>query len=235
MVQEALEMMWCLARVVFVLVDAHDDGQAIALGRGGDDDLLGAGGEVALGLLHIGEQAGGFDHQVHAQRLPRQLRGVLGADDLDLLAVDHQHIVLGLVGGGLLGADRAVEAALGGVILEQVSEVVRRNDIAHGDDFDVLADQALFDHRPEHQASDAAEPINCNFHCHSSISVLIRVPKLTAHLTERKRPVNEEFPVDLLVSGKVLSWYNNTVDANPGELGLSMQSPQTNPRLESFH
>jgi len=25
----------------------------------------------------------------------------------------------------------------------------------------------LFDHRPEHQAANPAEPINCDFHCHS--------------------------------------------------------------------
>ena len=47
-------------------------GQSPLAGRG-DDDLLGAGGEVAFGLLDIGEQAGGFDDHVHAQLLPGQL------------------------------------------------------------------------------------------------------------------------------------------------------------------
>jgi hypothetical protein len=28
----------------------------------------------------------------------------------------------------------------------------------------------LFDHRPENQATNAAEPINCNFNCHNCIS-----------------------------------------------------------------
>ena len=98
--------------------------------------------------------------------------GVLGADDQDLLAVDDQHIVLRLVGGGLLRADGAVEAALDGIILEQVGEVVGRDDIADRDHLDVLADQTLFDHRPEDQAANAAEPVNCNFYCHNSISVV---------------------------------------------------------------
>ena len=75
----------------------------------GDDDLLRAGGEVALGLLAVGEQAGGFDHVVDAQLLPRQLGGRLRADDRDLLAVDDQHVVGFLVGARLLRADRAVE------------------------------------------------------------------------------------------------------------------------------
>ena len=57
-VQLALEMMWCFAGVVLLVVDAHDDGDVLALGRGGDDDLLRAGVDVALGLLGLGEQAG---------------------------------------------------------------------------------------------------------------------------------------------------------------------------------
>jgi len=28
----------------------------------------------------------------------------------------------------------------------------------------------LFDHRPEYQTTNAAEPINCNFYCHRLIS-----------------------------------------------------------------
>ena len=51
--------------------------------------------------------------------------------------------------------------------LSEVREVVGGNDIADGDDFDVLAHHALFDQRPEHQAANAAEPIDCNFHCHN--------------------------------------------------------------------
>ena len=64
----------------------------------------------------------------------------------------------------------AFEAALDGIVFEQIREVVRRNDIADRDHFDVLAHQALFDQRPEDQATDAAEPIDCNFHCHIFLS-----------------------------------------------------------------
>jgi hypothetical protein len=48
-VQDALEMM-CALRVVVAVVDAHDEGDVLALGRGGDDDLLGAAVDVGLGL-----------------------------------------------------------------------------------------------------------------------------------------------------------------------------------------
>ena len=59
--------------IVFVLVDAHDDRGAIAFGRSGNDNLFGAGSEMALGLLDVGEQTGGFDNEVHAHLLPGQL------------------------------------------------------------------------------------------------------------------------------------------------------------------
>ena len=122
---------------------------------------------MALGLLHVGEQAGGFNHQFHAQRLPRQFGGRLGADHLDILAIDDNHVVFGLVGGGFLGADRAFEAALDGIIFEQIRQVVRRHDIADRDHFDFLAHQSLFDERAEDQATDAPEPVDCYFHCHN--------------------------------------------------------------------
>ena len=49
-VHDALEMIVCSAGVVLVVVDAHDDGDVLVLRRGGDDDLLGAGVDVRLGL-----------------------------------------------------------------------------------------------------------------------------------------------------------------------------------------
>src|ERR1035441_7840173 len=65
-----------------------------------DNDLLGAGREVAFGLLDIREQPRRFDHHIHAQLLPRQLRRIFGADHQHLLAVDDEHIVLRLVRRG---------------------------------------------------------------------------------------------------------------------------------------
>ena len=103
-VQLALEMMLCLAGIIFVVVHAHDDRDVFALGGRGNDHLLRAGSDMALGLFGFGEQAGGFDHDIDAQLLPRQFGGRLGADDLDLLAVHDQHIVFGFVGRGFLAS-----------------------------------------------------------------------------------------------------------------------------------
>ena len=157
-----------LGGVVLVVVHAHHDGDVLALGRGGDDDLLGTGDEVALGLLGLGEEAGGLDDDVHVVSLPGELVRGLGADDMDVLAVDHEDVVLGLVRAGLAGGNRAREAALGGVVLQEVGEVVGGNEVAHGDDVDVLPDEALLDEGAEDEAADAAETIDGDVDWHSS-------------------------------------------------------------------
>ena len=66
-VQLALEMMWCLAGVVLLVVDAHDDGDVLALGRGGDDDLLRPGRRCAPGLLASVNRPVDFDHVFDAR------------------------------------------------------------------------------------------------------------------------------------------------------------------------
>jgi len=49
----------------------------------------------------------------------------------------------------------------------------------------------LFDHRAEYQPANAAEPVNCNFDCHNSISVF-QFPIQTAHSIGGGFSVNEE-------------------------------------------
>src|SRR5581483_1657985 len=61
-----------LADVVPLVIDTHDDGDIFSLRRRRDDDLLGARGQVSLGLLRLGKQAGCFDDIVHTKLLPWQ-------------------------------------------------------------------------------------------------------------------------------------------------------------------
>ena len=51
--------------------------QPHVLARGRDDDPLGAGGDVLGGIVALGELAGRFEHDIHAEVLPGQLPGVL--------------------------------------------------------------------------------------------------------------------------------------------------------------
>ena len=178
MVQLALRDDVVLAGVVLLVVDAHHDGDVFVLRRGGDDDLLRAGGDVALGLLGLGEQAGAFDHVLDAEVLPRQRgRAFLDGQALDLVAVDDEDVVLGARRLDFLLTDFAVEPALGRVVLEQVGEVVGRDEVVDGDDVELLAEQPLFDQRPEHQPADAPEPVDADFHrSHDRVSPLQQRP-----------------------------------------------------------
>jgi len=85
------------------------------------------------------------------------------------VAVDHEDVVLGLVGGGFLGGHGSRELALGGVVLDQVGQVVGRDDVADRDDVERGAEQALFNEGPEYQTADAAETIDSDFYSHGSV------------------------------------------------------------------
>jgi hypothetical protein len=103
---------------------------------GGDDDFLGTGGEVSLGFLAVGEQAGGFNDDVHAERLPREGGEVFdGADALDLVAVDHEDVGFFERGDALFRGDGVLELAMHRIIFHLVGEVVGiRGHVHDGDD-----------------------------------------------------------------------------------------------------
>src|SRR5690606_15471856 len=95
-----------LVRVELLFVDAHDIGGHLvgALGGGGDQDTLGAAGDVLAGSVEVGEQAGGLDDVVDAHVAPGKLGGVAFGEAADLVAVDDHAIIAG-------DFDGAVEAA----------------------------------------------------------------------------------------------------------------------------
>ena len=115
---------------------------------------------MALGFFCVGEKTGGLDDDVHAEFFPWQTFWAAGADDLDFVAVDHDHVVFLKLWGGLLGGDLSVEFALGGVVFQQVGEVVGRDKVTDCGDFECLAEVALFDEGTENKATDAAESVD---------------------------------------------------------------------------
>ena len=110
--------------------------------------------EVRLGLVGIGEEAGGFDDDLCADGGPVELGGVALGEDLELLAVDGDEV--GAVG------DLVLEVAQDGVVLEQVRERGRRGDVVDGDDFEL----GVANCSAEDVASDAAEAVNAYFYRH---------------------------------------------------------------------
>lgn len=149
-------------RIVEVIVDALNERDVLTLGRCGNDHFFGTGGDVALGFVRFGEKAGGLDDDFHAEFLPRQTIRRAGAHDLDVVAVDDDDVVLLEIRGGLLGGNGACEAALSGVIFQQISEVVRRNDISDGGNVEGGSEVALLDESTEDKAADAAESVDGN-------------------------------------------------------------------------
>ena len=96
-------------------------GVVVVLGRGGDQDLLGASVDVSLGLLGGGVEAGALEHVLNTVVLdPRDVVGVLLGVDLVFLAVDDD----GVFGG--LDVNRSAivmtEGAVGAVVLQQVGQ-----------------------------------------------------------------------------------------------------------------
>jgi len=161
-----------LGTIIFVIIDAHHNGDILAFGGGGNQDFLGAGIDMAFCLFRGGEQAGGFNHQLYAQLGPRQFSRGLGADDKNIFAVDHQHIVGLFVRRGLLGADGTIELTLDGIILHQVSQVVGRNNITHRYHVKLGAQQSLLDQSTENKPTDTAKTVNRNL-CRHKMSPLI--------------------------------------------------------------
>ncbi len=77
-----------------LVVDAEHDRDVRLLRGRGDDDLLGAGGQVLGRAIAVGEDPGGLEDDVHAQVLPGQLRRVLDRQHLELVAVDRDALLV---------------------------------------------------------------------------------------------------------------------------------------------
>jgi hypothetical protein len=63
-----------LGGIVRLFVDAQDQRDVLTLGRRGDHHFLGTRRDVFGGAVPVREQARGFEHDVDAEVLPRQLR-----------------------------------------------------------------------------------------------------------------------------------------------------------------
>ena len=140
-------------RIIVPVVHAHDDGEVFLFGRGGDDHLLGAIVDVDMGLLRGTEDAGGFDHHVHAVGAPVQLVGIAFGEAVDVPFAD----------GGVVAFDHGVEfgASVVGVVFQQVEVGFRVKEIVDGDDLHrvpVFAVQGA-----EHLPADTPETVDADF------------------------------------------------------------------------
>ena len=117
---------------------------------------------MGLAAFLFQEEAGAFQHDVHAHFAPLQVGGIFFSGQADFLAVDHQVVAV--------NGDVALEVAVHGVVLQHVGQVVGLQQVVDGDHFDtgeVLGDGA------ESHAADAAETVDTNFNCHVSLSLML--------------------------------------------------------------
>ena len=154
--------------IVFAAVHAHHDCDIFTLGRGGNDDLLGTGSDVAFGLFRFREQARRFNDDIDAILLPWQFGRRLGAHHVNVLTVNDQNVVFHFVRAGFLRGHFTGKPPLSRVIFQEISEIVSGDDISHGDHLKVFADQTLLNHRTKHQPSNTAKSINRNLHRHNT-------------------------------------------------------------------
>ena len=111
---------------------------------------------LRLGLA--GVEAGALQNHVHAQLAPGQLGGVGLGIDGNGLTVDNDVVLAGF--HGVLVA----VVALGGIVLQQVSQHLGRGQVIDGDNLITLSAE----HLAESQTADPAEAVDCNFNRHGN-------------------------------------------------------------------
>ena len=139
------------------MVDVVNDGGQVVAGGSGDNDLLGAGVDVSLSLGLGSIETGALQDNVHTQLAPGQLGSVGLGIDGDLLAV-HNNVVL----AGLNNMALSSVVALGGVVLQQVSQHCGAGQIVDGNNLKALSAE----HLTESQTADTAKTIDRNFNRH---------------------------------------------------------------------
>jgi len=109
---------------------------------------------VLPGAVPVRVPAGALDDDLDPQLPPRKIGGVLAREDLDLLAVHHD--------GVLLHLDGRLEAAVHGVVLQEVGQGLRVGDVVHGHDLE----RWILVRGAEEITADPPEPVDADFDGH---------------------------------------------------------------------
>ena len=147
-------------RIVGVLVHADDEGGVGTRTRRAHDDPLGAAFDVHGRLRPVGEDARGLDNDVDTEITPRQRLGIALGEHEELVAVDGDPVF-----GNL---DRVRQSAHDRVVLQKMGKRLHRGEVVDGNELDVVTPRSglLLHHRPKKVATDPAESIDADSHCH---------------------------------------------------------------------
>ena len=141
-----------MAGLEFLMIDAVDDRDVfIGCGRG-DENFFGTCLNVLFGVSFLGEAARAFHRYIDAEIAPAELGRIADLQTLHALAVDDQVVAVGF--------NVAVEAAMHGIVFQQMRIGFRVGEIIDGDNFDIVA--AGFESGAENQSANTAKTIDGN-------------------------------------------------------------------------
>src|SRR5579872_1225126 len=124
---------------------------------------------MLAGVFSLGKSASGLDHYLGSYRFPIQVGGIFFGEDFKGLVAD----VDGIVGG----LDVFLQIAEYGVVLKKVGQSLCVSKVVDRDEFDFR----MMECGAHDIASDASEPIDPDFDCHSVCS-----PKTARNSLARK-------------------------------------------------
>merc|ERR1712087_661622 len=105
-----------LRSVVLFLVDTHDNGLGVILGRGGVDDLLGSSIKDGLGGFLGEEDTGGLADVVGSEGSPADFLRITASGSLDLVSVEDEEVSVNFDGSLGLSVDGIVLVLVGHVV-----------------------------------------------------------------------------------------------------------------------
>src|SRR5687768_4914602 len=146
--------------IVLVAVDAHDDGDVLALGRGGYQDFLRPGIDVLACVGRVREASGRFEHDLYTELAPRQGCRILLGEHANLVTVDNDRFPARVHVPGIRSMDR--------VVLEEVRERARVGEVVDRDEIEVR-DTLLFC-SAKHLPADSTEAVDTDPDCHFSVN-----------------------------------------------------------------
>ena len=163
-----------LFRIIFVLVNAHNDGDILAFSRSGDDNLFSASFQMSLSLCSFGKATSGFNYDISTNLAPRNLSRVRRSKYGNLFAINNDAVVF--------ARNFMVIGAMYGVIFQQMSQSSAIAQIINTNNLNLRVNESY----TENLAANAAKTINTNF-CHNnfllSFSRVFLYTALTCWLT----------------------------------------------------
>ena len=156
-VHDAFEMMWCLPASYLSSLTPSTTVMSGFFAGAVMTTFFAPAAMCFAASSRLVKMPGGLEHDVDAERLPRQLRRILDREHLELVAVDGDAVAA--------RGDVGLQVAEDRVVLEQVRQRLGVGQVVDGDD----VDPAVAHGGAHDVAADAAEPVDPDFDGHRKV------------------------------------------------------------------